>query len=186
MGRLNSYKTRLLPNVKLESYPKKTLIELLKVYGKLYQTIDGFWFLSVKEKLNNDEAIKCDLWVWEKQLKGELKRIGKALDIKDNNVEAFFKIFQMSPWTWTTEYELEIVNPNHGKMTVLKCPTLEALEKEGQGRDGIHCKAVEIPLMDLYAKTFNPKMSGRFLKIPPRPTKNESCCVWEFKVDENK
>lgn len=184
MGRLNGYQGKLIPDVKLENFSKKTLIELLKVYGKLYQTIDGFWFLSVKERMNNDIALGCDLWVWERQLKSELKRISKALDIQGNDIEAFFKIFQMSPWTWTTEYELEVKGPNYGKLTVHKCPTLEALEKEGEGRDKIHCKAIEVPMMDLYAKTFNPKMSGSCLKIPPRRTKNESCCIWEFKLEE--
>ncbi len=99
MNQLNDYSGKFIPNVKLEDFSKETLVELLKVYSKLYLSVDGFWYLSVKEKVNNDTALDCDLWVWERQIKSELKRIGKALNIKGDDVEAFLKIFQMTPWT---------------------------------------------------------------------------------------
>ena len=184
MGRLNNYRDRLIPKVKLENYSKKTLIELIKVYSRLYRSVDGFWFISVKEKVNNDTALDCDLWVWERQIKSELKRIGETLDIKGDDIAAFFKIFQMCPWNLYLEYKMEIKGPNYGKMTIHKCPTLEALEKEGEGRDETFCKAVEPLMMDYHAKTFNPKMSANYLKIPPRQTKNEICCIWEFVLED--
>jgi hypothetical protein len=184
MDKLNDYSGKLIPNVNLEQFSKETLIKLIKTYGKLYLSVDGFWFLSVREKVNGDTALDCDLWVWEKQTKSELRRIGEILDIKGNDIEAFFKIFQMSPWTWNLEYEMELKDSTYGKMTIHKCPTLEALEKEGEGRDKTFCKAVEPIMMDFYAKNFNPKIRTNFLKIPPRKTKNEICCIWEFIMED--
>ena len=184
MGQLNDYSGKLIPNVKLEDFSKETLVELLKVYSKLYLSVDGFWYLSVKEKVNNDTALDCDFRVWERQTKSELKRIGKTLNIKGDDIEAFFKIFQMSPWTWNLEYEMEVKDPNYGKMTIHQCPTLEALEKEGEGRDKTFCQTVETVMMDFYAKNFNPKISANYLKIPPRQSKNEVCCIWEFILED--
>ena len=68
MGQLNDDTSKLVPNIKLEDFSKETLIELIKIYGRLYLSVDGFWFLAVREKVNNDTAIDCDLWVWEKQI----------------------------------------------------------------------------------------------------------------------
>ena len=184
MGQLNDYSGKLISNVKLENFSRETLIKLIKVYGRLYLSVDGFWFLSVREKVNNDTALDCDFWVWKRQTKSEIKRIGETLDIKGNDVEALLKTFQMSPWTWNLEYEMEVKGLNYGKMTIYKCPTLEALEKEGEGRDKTFCKAVEPIMMDFYAKNFNPKIRASYLKIPPRQTKNEICCIWEFILDD--
>ena len=46
MSQLNDYSGKLIPNVNFEDFSKETLVELLKVYSKLYLSVDGFWYLS--------------------------------------------------------------------------------------------------------------------------------------------
>lgn len=79
---------------------------------------------------------------------------------------------------------MEIKAPNYGKVTIHRCPILEALENEGEGRDRTFCQTVETEMMDFYAKNFNPKLRANYLKIPPRQSKDDICCIWEFILED--
>jgi hypothetical protein len=182
LRRLEDYNGPLNPDIKLEDFSKDVLLKLLKTYGRLYLAIDGFWYLSVKEKVNNDMALACDLWVWERQCKNEIQRITKLLNIHGKDVISIFKFFQLSPWTWNLQYEMEIRNKNLGILTVVRCPTLEAMEKEGEEREKTFCKDVESTIFKMYVDYFNPQIGVQYLKLPPRKNKDEIACQWEFKM----
>jgi hypothetical protein len=182
MRRLKDYSGQLNPNIELHDFSKDVLVELLKVYGRLYLAVDGFWYLSVKEKVNNDMALACDLWVWGKQCRNEVERITKLFNIQGKDVESFFKAFQLSPWIWNLQYGMEVKNSNFGILTVIQCPTLEALEKEGEGREKTFCKDVEPVMFKMYVDCFNPQIGVNYLKLPPRNNKDEIACQWEFKL----
>lgn len=61
---------------------------------------------------------------------------------------------------------------------------LEALEKEGNGRESEICGMVELKAFEGYASFFNSGIETRPLKLPPRENKDEICCQWEFKLEE--
>lgn len=66
-------------------------------------------------------------------------------------------------------------------MTVTYCPTLDALEKEGQDRENEICNIVEPAIFKCYAAFFSPTIEVKCLKSPPRKSKDdEVCCIWEF------
>ena len=182
MSRLKDYSGQLNPNIKLEDFPEDFLVKLLKIYGKLYLAVDGFWYLSVKEKVNNDTALACDLWVWGKQCKNEIKRITGLLNIQGKDVVSFFKAFQLSPWIWNLQYRMDVKNSNLGILTVIQCPTLEALEKEGEAREKTFCKDVGVTIFKAYVDCFNPQIEVNHLMLPPRKSKDEIACQWEFKL----
>ena len=182
MRRLRDYSGQLNPNIKLENFSKDVLVKLLKMYSRLYLAVDGFWYLSVKEKVNNDMALACDFWVWGKQCKNEMERITKLLNIQGKDVSSFLKALQLSPWMWNYQYEIEVKNSNFGILTVIQCPTLEALEKEGKGREKTFCKAVETAIFKMYVDCFNSQIEVNYLRIPPRENKDEIACQWEFKI----
>lgn len=182
MRRLRDYSGQLNPKIKLENFSKDVLVKLLKMYSRLYLAIDGFWYLSVKEKVNNDMALACDFWVWGKQCKNEMERITQLLNIQGKDVSSFLKTLQLSPWMWNYQYEIEVKNSNFGILTVIQCPTLEALEKEGEGREKTFCKTVEAAIFKMYVDCFNPQIGVNYLKLPPRKSKDEIACQWEFKM----
>ena len=132
---LNDYSGELLADIDLGMFTKEALIDLLELYGKLWLATDGFWYLTVKERLRNEDALACDLSFWEKYSKYEAQRLTKIMGIKGNDVAAFIKNFQVSPWFRNLEHKLEIKTRNHILLTVVNCPTLLALEKEGEGRE---------------------------------------------------
>jgi len=182
MGELNDYSGEFNRHVKLEDFSKGTLVELLKLYGKLFMAVDGFWYLSVMQKVNEVMATACDLWVWEKQAKYEIQRINQLLNIKGDDIPAFFKYLQLSPFYCNLEYEMDIRAGNLGMMTITRCPTLEALEKEGKNREKTFCDFVETRIFNILAKHANPNLKVIPLKLPPRENKGDICCQWEFRI----
>lgn len=183
MKELTDYSGEFIPEMHLEMFSKDTLIELMKLYSRFFRAVDGFWYLAVKEKVDNDKAMDCDMWVLEKLSQYEPKRIAKLMKIEGNDVAALVKVFQLNQWFWGLDYKLELKNRNHAVLTVVHCPTLVALEEEGEGRDESICQVVETKFFKDFASSFNPDIGVKYLKIPPRKSKDEICCQWEFKLE---
>jgi hypothetical protein len=182
MKEMTNYRGEFKPDLKLEDMSKPLLAELLKLYGRLYRAVDGFWYLAVMDKVNEETAIACDFAVWEKMAKYEIDKIVKALDIRETDVAGFMKYWQLSPWAWNLEYQVELNGANSGLLTVTRCYTLEALEREGKGREQDFCRVVETRMFDIWAEGFNPDIKFQYTKIPPRKSKDEICCQWKVEM----
>ncbi|MDY6881982.1 MAG: DUF6125 family protein [Desulfatiglans sp.] len=180
---LEDYSGEFNGTIEFEKFSREALVGLLKVYAKLYSAIDGFWYLSVKERIDDDEALACDMWVWNKAVKYELDRLVKVLKIEGKNVTSLMKALQMSPWFWVFKYNMDIDNDDHAILTITECPTLAALEKEGTGREKRICQVVEPMIFQEYADYFNPSIKVDYLEIPPRKNRNGICCRWEFTME---
>ena len=166
----------------LEQYSKETLIELIRTYSKLYIALDGFWYLATKGELGNDKALKRDMWVWEKMHKRELDGIIKVLNIQERDMISFLRVVALTPWFHQTEYEVDLKGPNHAILTINHCPTLIALEKEGEGREQEICNVVDVDYFDKFAKRFNANLEFSPINLPPREEKAGFCCQWELKL----
>ena len=121
---------------------------------------------------------------WERQARYEFKQIAKLMNVQGNDVVALMKLFQLSPFfIYNLKYTIDMKNRNHGILTVTHCRTLEALEKEGgEERIKMQCGKVEPFIFKQYAEFLNPKMELKPLKIPPRQSKQDICCQWEYRV----
>ena len=182
MRELSDYTGEFDPNLRFEDFSKETLVKLLGVYAKLYQTVDGFWYLSVKERMNNEQAVACDLWVWERQTPYEMARLCKVLRIKRDGVASAMKALQVGPWSFTHKLGIEVRDKNDAILTISYCPTLEVLEREGNGREQSICRQVDFAAKRKLASFFHPSMEVVPLKLPPRESKHEICCQWQFKL----
>ena len=180
MKKLNDYSGQFFPDLKLGDFSLDTLAKLSGLYCKLYIAMDGFWYLTIKERISNKEALAFDILVWERLCKYEMAKITKQLNIMGNDVIALMKALQFVPWTQQMQYKMEAENHNRVTLTVTDCPTLDALEKEGAGREDEICNVVEAKVFEGYASFFNPDIEVRCLKSPPRKSKDEICCQWEF------
>ena len=136
------------------------------------------------ERRGNDEALACDIEAWEKITRYEMKNITKELNIEGNDVVAFMKAMQLSPWSQRMKHTIEFQGKNKALFTVTQCPTLEALEKEGKGREDQICNIVDIKWMQDTADFFNPDIKVTPLKTPPREDKKGICCQWEISLEE--
>jgi len=183
MGDIRDYSGEYNPDLKMEDFSPQFLTELLQMYGKFYMAIDGFWYLGVKEHIDNETALKVDLWVWDKAPRYELKRLAKMAGIEGDGIDAVFKFLQIVPWMQITEFRAELESPKRGILTVTKCSTLEALEREGTGREGEICSQVDTIALTAYAHFFNPKIRVEPLFLPPREDREGICCRWEFTLE---
>jgi hypothetical protein len=159
-----------------------TLAQLSRLYLQLYVALDGFWYLTVKERLGNEEALACDIQAWERVCRYEMSKIKGGLKIQGDDVAALMKALQFCPWFQLMECRMEVKDKTHGMFTVSYCPTLAALEKEGEGRENEICILVEPRILKAYAACFDPDIEVRCLKAPPRVDKDDICCQWEFRL----
>lgn len=184
MTKLSDYSGEPIPDLELTHFSYDTLVELLKLYSRFYMALDGFWYLTIKERLSNEEALACDINVWDKMGRYELARITKLLNIQGNDVAAFIKGMQISPWFRVIESTFELSDHNNATLTITNCPTLNALEKEGEGRENQICNIVEPRVFKEYASFFNPDIEVKCLESPPRKSKEGICCQWQFILAE--
>ena len=182
MKKLSDYSGEFLPNVKLSDFSPDTLAELLKLYARLYIAMDGIWYLTLKERVGDKEALACDIQVWERTPKYEMARIKRQLKIRGNDIVALMKAFQLCPWCLLMKFDIEIRDKNSALFTVTYCPTLDALEQGGKGRENEICNIVEPRIMKAYASAFDPDIEVKCLKSPPRKSKYDICCQWEFRL----
>jgi hypothetical protein len=182
MKELTDYSGDMLPEINFADFSRETLEKLLILYSKLYIAIDGFWYMTVMDKVGNDIALDCDIKAWMVMSKYEKKRIGEALKIEGNNVRSFIKTLQFSPWFIHTKYTVEMPDSDSAIMTVTYCPTLDALEKEGKGRQKDICSVFEPKVFSNYASLFNQKIETRCLSPLPREKQENVCCKWSFKL----
>jgi len=180
MKTLPDYSGEFLPNLKPNDFSPGTLADLIALYAKLYTALDGFWYLTIKERVSNDEALACDWGTWEKLCKYEMAKITKLLNIQGSDVMALMKAMQITPSFQNTEHRIEMENQSTAVLTVTRCPTLSALEKEGEGRENEICKIFEPIVFKHYASFFDPDIKIKCLKSPPRKSRDEICCQWEF------
>jgi len=171
LNKLTDYSGEFRPDVKLSDFSPDTLAELLKLYARLYIAMDGIWYLTLKQRVGDKEALACDIQVWERTPKYEMAR-----------VIALMKAFQLCPWCLLMKFDIEIRNKNNALFTVTYCPTLDALEQEGKGRENEICNIVEPRIMKAYASAFNPDIEVKCLKSPPRKSRDDICCQWEFRL----
>jgi hypothetical protein len=158
------------------------LVELLGFYSYYIRKLDGHWYLSVMNKCGNDAAYDCDIDVWSKLMKAELKVASEMFNVRGAGVAAVAKYFQVSPWFWTFKPSLKLKGEDRLEVTFDKCPTLLALEKEGSGRESQICGKMEQELFETIAHHFNPKIAVVPLQVPPRRDYSDVCCRWEFRV----
>jgi hypothetical protein len=169
----------------LEQYERETLLNIIRAYSKLYIQVDGFWYLAVKNDSGDDKALEHDIWVWEKMYKREVDNITKALGVKERDVLSYLRVFTMTPWFHSTQFDVKIEDRNHGILTIHECPTLLALEKEGEGRENRICNVVDVDYFSKACRHFNPDIECKPIITPPREKRNGLCCQWEFKAVVN-
>ena len=167
---------------KLESLSRGELIDLLKLSSRMILAVDGFWYLSVKELASNDEALDRDNWVWDKVMKFYVSELARLLNVQGRDVADYMKVMAPRPEGLFIEETVEVLNRNDAIRTVTYCPTIAALEKEGEGRDAIHCGATCSAMRVKHAKLFNPAISVTCLKIPPRKGGDNIFCQFEYRI----
>ena len=190
MEELKDYSGEYKPHLRLEDFSKESLIGLLKSYQSVFVGLMGMWNTVNRERMSVEEAFKLDAYVYQRMVsKFALPLVTQAMNIRGDDVVTMLKYFQVAPdgaREGLYEFDYDIKNSNHAILTFTSCPSLFYFERKGNDKDinglcgpgGVEERAfIEI------CKYFNPNMKCRALKLPPRKSKDDICCQWEFKVE---
>ncbi len=164
MKKIDDYTGELLPDLRLSDFSTNTLLQLLRLYAKLYMAMDGFWYLAVKERAGGKEALSCDIKAWEDMVKYEVVMISRQLKIKGNDITSLMKVTQLCPWFQLTLSNIKIEDSSWAILTVAYCPTLESLENKGGLAEYETCNVVCRRINEHIASQFSPEIEVRCLK----------------------
>jgi len=187
MAELVDYSGEFEPEFNLNRFSKQTLLNLIKAYSDYLIKVDAYWYLTVMDKWGNDAAVDCDIKILKNLSKPyEIKAIDGMLNIKGNDVATMMKAIQVSPWGQAWERWIDLKNKDYATLTTPVCPTLLALEKEGRGRELSICQVCGKTNLGTQAQLFNRNIKVNPLKLPPRKSKDEIACIWEFTIEESR
>ena len=185
MGELADYSGEFKSDMKYDDFSKEALIKLVNEFARAYVAMDGDWYAIAAERVNPEDAFDWEIEMYTKRLYPFIvPNLNRALNIQGTDIAALFKTLQVMPDGGQDMMDLdwELKNNNYGILTVNVCRPLLFMEREGKGREGIVCPRLEQACFDSLAELTNPDIKVTALKLPPRKSKDEIACKWEFKL----
>jgi hypothetical protein len=185
VGELKDYVGEFKKDVNLEDFSRGTLVRLFQAAAKCYLGIDGIWYSLIKERFGERVARDLEFELWSIATPKEVGRTMAAMNIQGNDVATVFKVLQCAPGTaGIMDFECDLKNRNHGILTVKRCSSLEYFERH-RDLEGIKfaCDVMDRAMYPVTAQAVNPNITVTPLKLPPRSSKDDIACQWEFRID---
>lgn len=165
----------------MESLPRETLIKLIKVYSRNWQTLDGLWFGNVEAACGLDTAVKIDLQNWDKQAMTEARRLREALSLRGSGISAILTILSFMSWQLTSPlFVSETETSSRAVIYYERCAVQEGRRKAG--KPVFHCQDMKLTLLSGIAKVVNPGVKIRCISCPPDEPKAGYWCKWELSL----
>jgi hypothetical protein len=147
-------------------------------FKRVFETIDGLWFMKVEEDSDFEHALEIDKRVWEIVPKIQARALKKLLALGDgaeNLARALEAKFEME------DYSAEVLRAGGDlEIKVKKCPWNDLMHKSGRehlaGRVGEAICGTEYPV---WLKEF--KVDGEF-KIEQLLCSDSDCCIMRFTI----
>lgn len=184
MADLEDYSGEFIPNLRLRDFSKDALVRLVEAASKDYIGLDGLWLATIRKKYGDEVAFSCSKEVWETGTLHEIQRGTKAMNISGDDIATLFKYFQIDPGFGAMfTVKCELIRPNLGLVTVTNCNVLNYAERhKAPELQKLGCEELDVPLFQKTADFFNPKIKVKPLKLPPRKSRDEIACQWEFRI----
>ncbi len=184
MEDLKDYSDKYITDLRYEDFSKEALIRLWRSASKLYLGIEGLWLTRISERYGKETAFELDTEIFKKNIPLEIKWVKEAMNISGDDVETLFKFFQCyAAGGGLLDIDLDLKNKNHGIYTVRRCTTLDYYERHADDEGLKHCCDMDIWGYALQAHCINPNIKTTCLKLPPRKSKDEIACQWEFRLE---
>ncbi len=178
----NDQRLNVSADPKLEKLSGSELRDLVKLSSRMMIMLDGLWYLSLKDAAGNDTALQANVRAWDRVMQFYVGRLAKLLGVEGRDVADYMKVMDARPDGLVLEESVRILDRNDAIRTVAYCPTIAALEKEGQGRDAIHCTASCGIMREKHSKLFNPAIELTCIRVPPRKNQNDIFCQWQYTI----
>lgn len=168
--------------IELETLPRETLIKLVKMYSRNWQTLDGLWFSNVEAACGLDTAVKIDLQNWGKQAAIEAKRIKAALGIDYGGIPAILAVLSYMSWQLTSPlFECHSQGPTRAVISYRQCAVQEGRAR--LNKPPFPCRQMKLTLLGSIARVAEPRARVRCLACPPDAPHPEGWCRWELSMD---
>ena len=167
--------------VSLEKLPKKTLIELAKMYSRNWQSLDGNWFGLVEAEFGLETAVRLDLRSWEKQAVLEAQRIKKVLKLDKGGLPSVLTVLSFMSWQLASPlFEIEEESPERVVFYYPSCAIHESRNR--QNKPMFPCKTMKLGPLSSIARVVEPRAVVRCLACPPDPPQQGFWCKWELSL----
>ncbi len=167
-----------MDRINLEDLPEKTLIDLLKVYSRNWQTLDGGWFGAVEEEFGLDTAARLDLKNWEKQSTVEAERLKKVLPLK-GGLTSVLQVLSLMTWQLTSQFfEIEEETAERIVFHYSLCAVQEGRAK--MNKPVFPCKTMKLTLLSNIARVAEPRAVVKCRHCPPDDRHPDYWCQWEL------
>ncbi|MFX1238554.1 MAG: DUF6125 family protein [Promethearchaeota archaeon] len=180
----NENEKLLLTNEELlQELSKEQLINLVKIYGHLLMTIDGWWFLGVEKVLGRDKAIKLDENSWRQYAKTEGVLMKKFFNVENKSklsLKESIDIFLLSPIWGNHGGEAEF-EQNKCNISIRDCKSQKERIKHGLGE--FPCKGVGIAYAESMKQILNPNLNVKCNVCPPDDHPDDLWCKWEISLN---
>ncbi len=184
MAELQDYSGEFNPNLIMQDFSKDALVRAWVTAAKLYIGIDGVWYTLIKERFGEQMASELERELWKRAAPLEFRRVTEAMNIKGDDVATLFKSLQVDPGAeGVMDLEYELKDKNHGIFTVRGCRSLDYFERHGDTALMEMGCGIDVWAFSEYARYFNHRMKTTCLKLPPRKSKDEIACQWEFRLE---
>jgi hypothetical protein len=187
MNELDDYSGEFRSDLRLGDFSKEALVQLIRAAAKCYGAQTSYWYTAAKLLYGEEAANRLQEHVWLKggASEAELRNVCSALKISGSDVASYFKFLQMTPIDATMmDLNFELKDVNHGTLTVVRCYTLSVLERtKDVAFQRNLCEVIDAKGFQLGGAWFNPHMKVTVVKLPPRKTKTDIACKWEFSID---
>jgi hypothetical protein len=185
---MQDYSQSFRPDLGMTDFSKEALVRMWQVAGMMYTSLAGNYQRVLRERLGEKTALELDAEVWRRQTPVEVRLCRRAMGITGDDVASLFKHLQVDPGAggiWP-ELEFDLRDSRHGVLTVKRCLALDHYERHGEeelARLRHTCEVLDGEGFQDTAALFHPGMKARPLKLPPRRSRAEPACQWEFEVE---
>jgi len=177
------------PKLDLNEMSKEFLVKLLGEWQAQYAAFQDGLFEALLKRVSLNDFRDIMVEACRKMYHTTMPRLNMLAKIEpktflDYNTVGMLSLDAAASKDYFVSEE-EIIGPNHVISTVKRCPYLDAMEESGAPEEIIKllCDDIEAALMPDFFQN-NPKLKITPLKLPPRKSKDEIACKFEFKIEE--
>jgi hypothetical protein len=142
--------------------------------------LDGYWFLGVEDRYDQEVAIEIDKEAWERYAVSEARRVKSFLNITEGTLDDMEKAVQLVSIAPVSAYEV-VRRQKSVVLTVRNCRPQTARIRSGRGE--FPCKPVGLAHLLAFAREINPKFKARCIRCPPDEHTKDAWCSWEFYLE---
>lgn len=184
---LKDYSGPFKPDLRFSDFSREQLARMHVKAHEYFMEVAFYFSVHIAEKYGIDAMGEAHHDVWIKKLGPSTHRLlTEGMGIKGNDIESLMKVLQTTAIDWGPlkfDVTFEMPSKDRGVVTIYKCPGVDIYEAAGdEGMLAITkeaCATDRAILME-WAKLFHPDMVAKDLVLPPRKSKDDPCCKWEF------